>query len=183
MDTLEWNKVIGAVLVTALTLKAIDVGVDHLRPHGATHAEKAFPVAVEEGEETAAKPAEGEKKGPAVEPIAPLLAAASPDEGQAVFRKCAICHTLEKGGANKVGPNLWGVVGRGKGEESDFNYSSAMKNAGGQWTYEDLNKYLADPKAYIPGNKMAFAGLKSAQDRANVIALLRQSSDNPPPLP
>lgn len=111
-----------------------------------------------------------------------MIAAADPAAGEKVFGKCKACHSAEKGGPNKVGPHLWDVVGRPKASVADFNYSAALKGLGGEWTYEDLDSYLANPKAVAPGTKMSFAGLSKPEDRAAVIAYLRGQEDNPPPL-
>jgi cytochrome c len=178
MDSFEFNKYAGAVLSGLLTMTVIGfIGNAVVHPHKLE--QNAFPVAVPEpaqGTQQAAAPA-----GP--EPIIPLLASADPKAGQAVAKACAACHTFEKGGPNRVGPNLWGVVAGEKAHAQGFNYSQAMKGAEGNWTYEDLNKYLYDPKAAIPGNRMTFAGVKKTQDRANLIAWLRTQADNPAPLP
>lgn len=112
-----------------------------------------------------------------------LMAQADPAAGEKVFNKCKACHDAEKGGPNKVGPNLWGVVGGPTAHKGDFSYSAGLAGKHGTWTYEDLNAFLTNPKEYIPGTKMTFAGLSKAEDRANVIAYLRSNSDNPPPLP
>ncbi len=104
---------------------------------------------------------------------AQTAAAGDASAGEKVFNQCKACHTVEAG-KNRVGPSLHGVVGRKAGTVEGFNYSQPMKDSGMTWTPENLDKYLADPKATIPGNKMAFAGLKSPQDRANVIAYLSQ---------
>ena len=114
---------------------------------------------------------------------ATLLASADAAAGEKVFKKCKACHTVEQGGKNKVGPNLWNVVGGPKAAHEGFSYSGALSDMGGDWTYEDLNDFLASPKAYAPGTKMSFAGLKKAEDRAEVVAYLREHGDNPPPLP
>lgn len=118
-----------------------------------------------------------------VEPVAPLLASADVKAGESLSRRCAACHTFDQGGANRVGPNLWGVVGRDKGSHEGYRYSPAMAEAEGSWTYEDLNAYLNDPRATVPGTKMIFPGLKKPEERANLIAWLRTLSDNPEPLP
>ncbi len=112
-----------------------------------------------------------------------LLATASAETGARTFKKCKSCHSAEKGGKNKVGPNLWDVVGRPKASAPGFKYSGALSALGGVWTYEDLDAFLTSPKAFVKGNKMTFPGLKKAADRANVIAHLRSRSDQPKPLP
>jgi len=118
--------------------------------------------------------------GPA--PIGPLLASANAEAGQKASRACAACHSFEQGGANKVGPNLFGIVGAPHGHAAGFAYSDAIKGKEGPWTDEELNKFLYDPKAYAPGTKMTYAGMKNDQERANLIAYLRSiSPDAPPP--
>lgn len=112
-----------------------------------------------------------------------LLAAATPDNGAKVFRKCVACHAGEKGAKHKVGPALWDVVGRVAGKAEGFNYSAAMGKVGKEWTYENLDVFLKSPKDFAPGNKMTFAGLPDAAERAAAIAYLRTLSDSPKPLP
>ena len=126
-------------------------------------------------------PAEGTK--PAEQPIGPLLASANADQGHTAARVCETCHTFEKGGPNRVGPNLWGVVDRPKASEAGFNYSAAMKAAGGKWTFDELNKFLTNPRQDIPGTAMTFAGINRDRQRADVVAYLRTLSDNPVQLP
>ena len=116
------------------------------------------------------------------ESIIELLAAADIDKGAKVFKKCSQCHVVEKDGANKIGPALWNIVNKDIGSKEDFKYSNAMTAFEGDWTYEQLNSYLLNPKKYIEGTKMAFAGLKKSSDRANVILYLRSFSDNPAPI-
>jgi cytochrome c len=117
------------------------------------------------------------------EPIETLLAKADPQKGANSAKKCLVCHTFEKGGPNKVGPDLWGVVGRKRGGHEGFAYSTAMKAKPGEWTFEELNKFLADPRGYIPGTSMAFLGLSKPSERADVITYLNTLADNPKPLP
>jgi cytochrome c len=129
----------------------------------------------------AATPAETEA---VPQDIGARLAAADPGAGEKVFNKCKACHNADQGGANKVGPNLWNVVGAPVAHHEGFNYSAALSGkSGGTWTYEQLDTYLTSPKAWAPGTKMTFAGLSKPEDRANVIAYLRTRNDSPPPLP
>ncbi len=104
--------------------------------------------------------------------ISVLMKTASIENGAKIFKKCATCHNVERGAANKVGPNLFGVVGRAKGSVGGFSYSDAMRAKGGSWVRDDLNQFLEKPKNYVPGTKMGFAGLKKAQDRADIILFL-----------
>lgn len=117
------------------------------------------------------------------EPIVPLLASASADRGKNLARACQACHTFDKGGPNRVGPNLWAIVGADKAAHAGFDYSAALKSLPGNWDFEDLNAYLWKPAVYAKGTKMVFAGLPKPQDRADVIAFMRSQHDNPPPLP
>ncbi len=143
------------------------------------HLEKpAIAVSDAAPTETGAKPAEE------LPPIGPKLASANVDHGKEIFHKvCFTCHTIDKGGPNKVGPNQWNLVGRKKASEAGFSYSSALQKMGGEWTYEDINHMIFKPQAFVKGTKMAFVGLPKEQDRADVIAYLRTMNDNPPPLP
>ena len=117
------------------------------------------------------------------QPIEKLLASASVEKGQAAAKQCQSCHTFEKGGANRVGPNLWGIVGRPKASVAGFNYSAAMKAKGGNWSFDDLNKFLASPRGFIQGTNMSFAGLARDSQRADLIGYLRAQADSPVPLP
>ena len=114
--------------------------------------------------------------------IKPLLASASIDDGAKVFKKCAACHSIDKGGANKIGPALWGVVNRKIGGVQGFKYSTAMAKYGKNWSFEELNGFLHKPMKYMKGTKMGFIGLKKDKDRANVIAYMTSKSDAPAPL-
>jgi len=136
----------------------------------------AYALAVTEG---ADKPAAKE----AVEvDVMTLLAAADAGKGEKLFGKCKACHTPEKGGKDKVGPNLWDIVGRAKAS-GDFAFSDALKGKGGEWTFQDLDHFLKKPKEFVPGTKMGFAGLKKPDQRADMLVYLRSLSESPKPLP
>ena len=111
-----------------------------------------------------------------------LFASSSADDGAKVFKKCAACHSIAKGGKNKIGPALWGVLGRQVGSISDYKYSKAMAAHGKVWSFEEMNNFLIKPKDWIKGTKMAFAGLKNAEDRAAVILYMNENTDNPLPV-
>jgi cytochrome c len=138
-----------------------------------------------EGEEVAS--AETTKEEAPAVPVADLMAKADPAKGEQLFKKCASCHSVEKGAGNKVGPNLYGVVGRPIAQLGDFGYSAAMKSfaEGGKqvWNWDHLNNFLLAPKKYIKGTAMGFAGDKKDQERADVMAYLNSKSDAPLPLP
>ena len=114
--------------------------------------------------------------------IMALLASASVADGKKIFKKCAACHSIAKGGANKIGPALWGVLGRQAASISDYKYSKAMAAHGKTWSFEEMNKFLFKPKDWIKGTKMSFAGLKKETERAAVILYMNNNTDNPLPL-
>lgn len=117
------------------------------------------------------------------EGVAALLAAADVAAGAKLSKKCKACHGFDKDGKNKVGPNLWDIVGNAIAGVEGYKYSGALTDMGGEWTYDNLDAFLTKPKTFAPGTKMSFSGLKSPEDRANLIAFLRSLSDNPKPLP
>jgi cytochrome c len=178
MDSFEFNKIAGAVLGTALVVFGLKelAGIVY---HAETPEKPGFAVQVAEAA-TEEAPAEA---APAVS-LGTLLASADATKGQAVFKACAACHDVANGGPNKVGPNLWGIVGRMHGIHEGFAYSdamAAMKDV--PWSYEALDAFLLAPKKAIPGTKMAYGGLKKAEDRANLLAYLATLSDAPVPFP
>jgi cytochrome c len=179
MDSFELNKILGAILATCLLLLVTSFAAQAI--FAPVKLEKpGFEIAVKEdshggGAKEAAAPSE---------PIEKLMQTASVEKGTAAAKKCAACHTFEKGGPNRVGPNLYSVLNEPKGQgRGGFNFSAALKGKGGTWTYDDLNKFLANPKAYVPGTAMGFAGISKDGERADVIAYLRSLSDKPAPLP
>ncbi len=114
--------------------------------------------------------------------IIALFASTSATEGAKVFKKCAACHSIAEGGANKIGPALWGVIGRTVGSVPDYKYSKAMAAYGKNWSFEEMNGFLIKPKDWIKGTKMSFAGLKNKKDRAAVILYMNENSNNPLPI-
>jgi len=127
---------------------------------------------------------EGAGGAAAEQPIEVYLAKADPAKGQQTFNKCMACHNADKGGANQMGPNLWGIIGAGIAEDRNgFAFSDALKKVGGTWNWDNLSKWLTSPRNFAPGTKMTFAGLGDPQERADVIAFLNQHSDSPLPLP
>ena len=114
--------------------------------------------------------------------IMTLFASTSVDDGAKVFKKCTACHSIAQGGGNKIGPTLWGVLGRKAGSISDYKYSKAMAAHGKTWSFDEMNNFLIKPKDWIKGTKMSFAGLKNAKDRAAVILYMNKNTDNPLPL-
>ena len=178
MDGFEINKILGALLCTLMfTLGLSIVAGGIFAPK--LPAKPGYDIAVVE------EPAPGATlvAQPDV-PIDQLLAKADPQKGASVAKKCLACHTFEKGAPNKVGPNLWGVIGRDKGSIPNFSYSNSFKDKmKGPWTFDDLNHYLVNPRGMVPGTSMAFIGLSKPNERADVIAYLNSLSDSPQPLP
>jgi cytochrome c len=176
MNSFEINKILGAILFTCLGLVALNITA------GALFAPE---IPAKPGYEMAVKPAPSEtgKAAPAEVPIEKALASADLKRGEATAKVCQTCHNLTKGAGPKVGPDLWDVVGRPKGSVAGFGYSDAMKSKGGDWTVADLNTFLTNPRGFVPGTKMTFAGLPREDQRADIIAYLNTLSEHPKPLP
>ena len=178
MNSFELNKVLGAILGTCLITLALNIGAGAIfapeKP-----AKPGYAIAVKGLGATEPSAAKKEPE----EPMEAMMASASVERGQVAAKQCQACHTFEKGGPNRVGPNLWGIVGRPRASEAGFNYSAAMKAKGGTWTFGELYAFLANPRGYIPGTAMTFAGLSRGQQRADVIDYLHTLSDSPLPLP
>lgn len=178
MNAFEFNKIAGAVLMALLLVFG---GRTYMEIRDSSHGHKAasYALPMPKGD------AGGGAAGPAFDPAAviSLLSKASADGGKDAFKKCTACHTPDKGGPNRVGPNLYGVVGRDIGKHAGFAYSPAMSGHGDKWTFEHLVSYLHDPKGYIPNNKMAFVGVSDNAELADLIVYLRSLADSPAPLP
>lgn len=177
MNSFELNKVLGALLAVCLILLSLNIGAGALfAPEKVT--KPGYAIAVKEtGGDTKAGPKEPEQ------PIETLLASASAEKGEATAKQCQACHTYDKGGPNRVGPNLWNVVDRPKASSPGFNYSAGMKAKGGNWSFDELSKFLANPRGYVAGTNMTFAGLSRDSQRADVIAFLAKHADSPVPMP
>ena len=180
MDSFELNKIIAAVLMTALIVIGINKLADSI-----FHIEKPKQSAYKiEGVELASSARVETKSKEIVQlDIKEILALGDAAHGEKVFKKCSACHIVAKGGKNLIGPALYGVVGRPTASLDDYAYSKALKTHGKNWSFEELNAFLLKPKSYIKGTKMAYAGLRKDKDRASVILYLNSKSDSPLPKP
>ena len=179
MDSFEFNKIVAAILIALLTIKGADL-ISNALIHPKMLKVNAFKI---EGVASIQLAAGEQKEKQELAPIEPLLATASAEKGAIIFKKCTSCHTIDAGGPNRVGPNLHNIVGAPKAKHPGYSYSQAMEQKGGTWSYDDLNIYLFKPRDFVPGTKMSFAGIKDDKERADLIAYLRQQTNNPPPVP
>ena len=179
MDSFELNKIIAAILMVVLLI----IGINKIS-NVIFYVEKpktpGYAVEVEQVVSTSTS-----TENTAVEKIdiSSLMAMGDVVAGKKIFKKCAACHSITKGGKNKIGPALYNVVGRKVGEVTDYKYSKALAAYDKEWNFEELNGFLIKPAKYIKGTKMAYAGLKKEKDRASIIKYLNQNSDSPVPLP
>ena len=181
MDSFEWNKIAGAVLGTLIFVLVVKIASDVIYEVPKPAKPGYVVEGVEEGSNTG-----GAAAVPLEEPLpdfGTVLPKADVNAGKQVSTRCEQCHDISKGGPNKIGPELWGIVGRPRATEAGFSYSNAMMTEHKAWTFETLFRYLKSPQAMVPGTKMSFAGLRSAQDRINLLAYLRTQSDSPAPIP
>ncbi len=180
MDSFEWNKIAGAVLGTLIFVLVVSFATEAIYEP----AKPAKPGYVVEGvQEEASAGASAAPAEEALPDFGTVLPTADAAAGQKISSRCEQCHDLSKGGPNKIGPNLWGVVGRARATHEGFSYSGAMSADHSPWTLDKLFKFLKSPAAVVPGTKMSFAGLRSPQDRINLLAWLRTQSDSPVPIP
>jgi len=176
MDSFEINKIIAAILVVFIVVFGIGK-ISNIIFHVEKPVTSAYKVKL--STTIAAQGSDAEKPVD----ISALLAMGDADHGKSVFKKCSACHSVNKGGKNKIGPALYNVIGRDVAALDNYKYSKALITFGKSWTFEEMNSFLIKPQAYIKGTKMAFAGLKKEKDRASVILFMNQNSDNPLPLP
>ena len=176
MDSFEINKIVAAILVVFLVVFGIGKISDII-----FHVEKPKTSAYKVEVLTAGS-AQNSGSGEIVD-IKALLAMGNLDDAKKVWKKCSACHSIKKGGKNKIGPTLYNVLGRNVADLDDYKYSKALMAYGKTWTFEEMNGFLKKPQAYIKGTKMAFAGLKKEKDRASILLFMNQNSDNPLPLP
>ena len=180
MDSFELNKIIAAILMVALLViglgKITDLAFHVKKPENPGYKIDVESSSISSGESQTTEIVEEID-------IAAIMAQGNVVSGEKIFKKCAACHSINSGGANKIGPALYNVVGRKVGDVADYKYSKALASYDKEWTFEELNGYLIKPAKWIKGTKMSFAGLRKEKDRASIIKYLNQNSDNPKPLP
>ena len=179
MDSFELNKIIAAILMVALLLIGLGKIADSFfyvqkpkNPGYQVEVESQLTSEISQTTEVVEKI-----------DIAAIMALGDVTSGEKIFKKCAACHSIKKGGKNKIGPALYNVVGRAIGGVDDYKYSKALASYGKEWTVEELNGFLKKPASYLKGTKMSYAGLRKEKDRASIIKYLNEKSDNPKQLP
>ena len=181
MDSFEINKIVASVLLIALIF--IGIGkISNLVFYVEKPETPGYNVELPEGDIIKQSSTTASDVIEEVD-IASLLSIGNVAHGEKVFKKCSACHSIDKGGENKIGPALYNVLGRQVGGVAEYKYSSALVEYNKEWTFEEMNGFLKKPASYIKGTKMAFAGLRKEKDRSSVILYLNQNSDNPLPLP
>lgn len=182
MDSFEFNKIAGGVLAALLLAFGGGTLAEIFQGGHDSHAKPGYVLPVVAAVSTGSSEAAGSAFK--FEAVANALKTASAESGQGVFKKCAACHTAEKDGKPGTGPNLWGVVGRNMASSTAFTrYSGALKGAQGVWSWDKIAAYIYDPRTAIPGNQMAFAGVKNTEELADLLAYMRSLSDKPVALP
>ncbi len=179
LDSFEFNKIAGAVLFTVLAVLGLGIIADIVYDREAPD-QMGYAVEVPDAHGDASQ--EAVEEAPVIS-LASLLAGGDAEAGASVARKCIACHSFEEGGANKVGPNLYGILGRGVATAAGFSYSDSMQAAGGTWDYENLSAFLANPREAMPGTAMGFAGIRRDNQRADLLIYLQSISPDAPPLP
>ena len=180
MNRFEINKIVAAIVLTVVVVvginKLADVVFNVKAPTDSTYKLVADKKTIKAEENNSTK-TENDID------VKAFLALGNSDEGKTIFKKCAACHSISKGGSNKIGPALWGVIGRKAGAVDDYKYSKAMSELGKNWNFTSMNSFLIKPKDYVKGTKMAYAGLNKEKDRASIILYLNEQGDSPVPLP
>ncbi len=181
MSGLEVNKILAAIIMAVLIVLLIsNIGDWFINTDNAKNDKIAYKI---EESDSKTENISNEAANVDIELVSPILASASIEKGEKIYKKCGACHNYKKDSVNKVGPNLWNLINRPIAGVEGFGYSKALIEIGGKWTYEELSNFLYKPKDYAKGTKMNFSGLKKVEDRANLILFLREQSDNPVPLP
>ena len=182
MSGLEVNKILASIFVALIVVSLISIlGDAIINGKNNEQVENAYYIDITEIETN--NLVINTQNEEISEQISIFLTSASFEKGEKLFKKCSACHTYEKGGANKVGPNLWNIINRSKASVQGFAYSKALAESRGSWGYEELSQFLYKPKEYIQGTKMNFSGLKKIQDRADLLLFLRKQADSPADLP